>query len=290
MKRIGVIISLAILIVLLSSSACFATGLKLVDSYPTDGKGGLQPAGVAIKLYFNEDVSANDIQKENKACMKLVDSKKKEIPLKVLHAPSKPKELLVIVDKTLKEDASYTFTLSSEFQASSGDTLDEDAVIHFKTLNVKQNTNISMIFMIIMVVGMVFFSSKSMKKQMEEEEKKKREEKVNPYKVAKETGKAVEEIVAAEQKKREKEKEKTQKYSTGNSAGHKNNGQNAKANRPDLKRVSVPRPISAAGSTYKTGRKAAAEKKAREEAARKKSTNPKNATGKSKNTKNKKKK
>lgn len=283
MRRIGSILSLSILIVLISCSVCFAAGLELVDSYPENGTGGLQPAGVAMKLHFNEDVSAADIQDANKACMKLVGADKKAIPLKLLHSSSKPKEILVIVDKVLKQNSQYTFTLSEKFQAANGDQLGENIKIQFKTRNTSTDTNINMALMGVMMVGMFYFSSRAMKKQAHKDAEEKAEAaKVNPYKVAKETGKSVEEVVA----KTEREKEKNQKKKP-HSNGEKNQQkkQIEIEDNSGLKKVKHAKPISQAGSSYTTGRKAAAEKKQNAAAERAKSTNPKNMNGKSKNTK-----
>jgi hypothetical protein len=142
----------------------------------------------------------------------------------------------------------------------------------------------------VMMVGMIVFTSLSAKRQLkkqEEEEKTRPDAKVNPYKEAKKTGKSVEDVVA----KTEKEKEKARAKAEKNSGGRQQAGANAADNEGDLqndtRRVTGPRPISAAGSTYVTGRKAQAEKE-KEKAAAKAATGttrPKNATGKDRNKK-----
>lgn len=281
MKRIGTILSLSILIVLISCSAVFATGLKLETSYPENGTGGLQPAGVAMKLHFNQDVSSADIQEANKKCMKLTDKNGKAIPLKLLHSAAKPKDLLVIVDKTLEQNSAYKFTLSRDFKGTNGDTLGQDIKINFKTRNVSNDTNVNMLLMGVMVVAMVFFSSRTMKRQLQKEQEQKDElGKVNPYKVAKETGKSVEEVVA----KAQKEKEKANKHKKSNEHHHLGNKKEKIEETSSNKRVKSARPVSAGGSSYVTGRKDMAENSKLEKS---KSTHPKNATGKSKNTKKK---
>ncbi|WP_027400311.1 Ig-like domain-containing protein [Anaerovorax odorimutans] len=280
MRRIGIILSLSILIVIFSCSACFASGLELVDSYPKDGTGGLQPIGVAFKLHFNEDVAKEDIQKANKACMELTGKDKKPISLKLLHTESKPKDLLVIVDKDLEQNSKYTFTLSGDFQSSNGDKLGEDVIINFETRNTKTDMNVNMLIMGLMVVAMLFFSSRAMKRQMKKEEEEKNEaDKVNPYKVAKETGKSVEAIVAKTQKEKDKRERRAKRSSENIEIEEENQAQ--QNNDPNVKRVKRAKPISETGSTYITGRKAEAEKR------KSKSTNPKNMTGKNKNKKKK---
>ena len=96
---------------------------------------------------------------------------------------------------------------------------------------------------------------------------------VNPYKVAKKTGKSVEDIVAKDQKKKEKSASalaRKERHKRENKVEISSNNM----------RVSAPRPISEAGSTYK---------RPKVDTQGKKNTNPKNQSGKQKNKNNKKK-
>jgi hypothetical protein len=119
---------------------------------------------------------------------------------------------------------------------------------------------VSMVMMGVMVVGMVYFTSRTAKKEAEKA-KVEKEEAVNPYKLAKETGKSVEEIVALEQKKKEKKAQKDAKK-------QRQKEENKVEISKDNKRVSKRRPISEGGSEYKTGRAAIAARKAAAEKAR----------------------
>ncbi|MEG1584536.1 MAG: hypothetical protein RR361_05750, partial [Anaerovorax sp.] len=104
---------------------------------------------------------------------------------------------------------------------------------------------------------------------------------------AKETGKPVEEVMAQLAKEKAKAEAKAKRRSGGNGSNEEDDDEDEEVVVSNNKRVKGPRPISAGGSTYVTGRKAAAEK-AKLEAERKalaKNTNPKNATGKKKNKK-----
>jgi len=125
-----------------------------------------------------------------------------------------------------------------------------------------------------------------MKKQMAKaQEESAKEQKVNPYKVSKETGKSVQEVVEKDLKEKEKKarKENKKQGQETQSAG-KTGKPEAEQKKINHYKVSAPKPISLAGSTYKTGRKAEAEKKA--EAAKKAgTTRPKNQSGKAKNKK-----
>jgi len=297
MKRAGIILSLSILLILTSFSFCFAAGLELLDSYPKDGSDDSRPENFLVKLYFNEDVSAKEVQKQNEAAFKFTDSKGKELPIRVLYDSKKPKEIWVLVEKTLKPDSEYKLSISGDLQLANGDTLGEDRTINLKTRNTNTDNNVNMALMGVMMVGMIVFTSISTKRQLkkrEEEERAKPETKVNPYKVAKETGKTVEDVVAKTNKEKEKARAKAEKRNKHmvQSQSEAADAGKAEDEKKDTKRVKGPRPISAAGSTYKTGRKAKAEKE-REKAAAKAAagtTRPKNATGKSRNKKAKHKK
>jgi len=291
MKKAGIILSLTILLILTSFSFCFASGLELLDSYPKAGSNEARPENFLVKLYFNEVMSSDKVQEENANAFRFTDSKGKELPVKVLYDSKKPKEIWVLVDQTLQSDSSYKLFISGDLTDADGDTLGQDKTISLKTRNVNTDNNVNMAMMGVMMVGMIVFTSLSAKRQLkkqEEEEKTRPDAKVNPYKEAKKTGKSVEDVVAKTEKEKEKARAKAEKYNRGG-------GQQASANTADndddqpkdTKRVTGPKPISAAGSTYVTGRKAQAEKE-REKAAAKAAagtTRPKNATGKDKNKK-----
>lgn len=291
MKRAGVIISLTIIMILMSFSFCFASGLELLDSYPKDGSNDARPENFLVKLYFNEVMSSDKVQQENKNMFKFTDAKGKELPTKVLYDAKKPKEIWVLVEQTLVSNASYKLHVSGDLTDADGSTLGKDITLDLKTRNTATDNNVNMALMGVMMVGMIFYTSISAKRQVkkhEEEEALKTDAKVNPYKVAKETGKSVEDVVAKTNKEREKAKAKAQKkgnYNVQRPGTAKDSEDEDTDN--DTKRVTGPRPIAAAGSTYKTGRKAKAEKEREKAAARAAAgtTRPKNATGKSKNKK-----
>lgn len=292
MRKLSSIISISVLIVLLSFSLSFASGLDLIKSYPADGGGGLQPENVMVKLYFNEDVSATDVQNINKDRFKLTDAKGKPLPVRVLYSSKNLNEIWVLVNETLKPDSKYKLQILGGLQASNGDTLESDTSLEFSTRNIDADTQVNMGLMAVMVVGMLIFSSISMRRNLKKEAEEKSDNKVNPYKVAKETGKSVKDVVAKVDKEKEKAEAIVAKKNKGKASNTKaiSISENIQPD-SDTKRVTGARPISSTGSTYITGRKAEAEKAAAKAAANAaaKTTNPKNATGKSKNTKGKKK-
>jgi len=291
MKKAGIILSLTILMILTSFSFCFASGLELLDSYPKAGSNDARPENFLVKLYFNEVMSSDKVQEENANAFKFTDSKGKELPIRVLYDSKKPKEIWVLVDKTLKSDSSYKLFISGDLTDANGNTLGQDKTISLKTRNINTDNNVNMALMGVMMVGMIVFTSLSAKRQLkkqEEEEKMKPDAKVNPYKEAKKTGKSVEDVVARTEKEKEKARAKAEKYNRSRHQTGADEAADRTANpAKDTKRVTGPRPISAAGSTYITGRKAKAEKE-REKAAAKAAagtTRPKSATGKSRNKK-----
>ena len=150
-----------------------------------------------------------------------------------------------------------------DFTADDGSTLGTDGEITFKTLNQSRNNMVYMVMMFLMFGGMFFFTSRQMKKHMaEENEGRAKEEPFNPYKEAKKTGKSVSEVIA------EHEKEVAKK--AAKEARHAKNHAEEKVEEIVEEtngnyRVKGPRPISAGGSSYITGRKAIAEAKKAEE-------------------------
>ncbi len=288
MRKIGIISIFIIIFTLFSGSMSFAAGFELIDSYPANGDNGLQPVGVAIKLHFNEDVASDQIRKANEKCLKLVDSENKSIPIEAYYSAKRPNDVLVLVNQDLEPKGTYTFTLSGEFVSSVGTALGETKTIDFSIQDTQANMNINMILMVVMIVAMIFFTTRSAKKEMEKEQKKEEVEgKVNPYKIAKETGKPVEEVMAkiVKEKEKEQKKKKAGKVADGSDDNDSNqvDESNIEASSGNY-RVKRAKPVSEGGSTYKTGRKAIAEKAAAAK-ARVTNTNPKNANGKKRNKK-----
>ncbi|MDR2132818.1 MAG: hypothetical protein LBP30_05665, partial [Clostridiales Family XIII bacterium] len=207
-----------------------------------------------------------------------------------------PNYILVIAEPEdeklgLGSDREYRFEISPELQAADGSMLETQKVITFRTRNTSMDMTVNMVLMGVMFVCMLVFSTLAMRRQMKKSSASDEKQKVNPYKVAKETGKSVTEIVAKEEQKRRRAAKKIRTgASSADKGGADAEAETEKAPEADerrVKRVKAPRPIAAAGSSYKTGRKAAAEKKAREEAARraKGTTRPKARPARSKKKK-----
>lgn len=300
MKRIGALVCLMIMTVSMFAPACFAANdsekeaLKIETSTPENDAKGVSVENLSVKIYFNKEVlpESQDIKKANAKQFKLTDKDGNKIPIKVYYShKEKDKGLLMVVSDTIDSDiviegnTDYTLTIGKDFKATDGTALGNNETIGFKTLDKSKSTTVYTIMMVVMIAGMVFFSSRSAKKAAEKEEaaKGKKPAPVNPYKEAKRTGKSVEEIVAKEEHKKAKQAEALAKKKAKEAELAAREEAERKA--ASTKKVSAPKPISAAGSNYKV--KVVTTQKPQKE-NKKKSTNPKNQTGKQKNSKKKK--
>lgn len=289
MKKAGIILSLTLLVFLMSFSTCFAAGLQLEDSYPKNGSHNSMLENVVVKLYFNEDVSAAEVQDANKTAFEFTDAEGEKLPTKILY-PSETKEIWVLVEQTLVSNTDYKLKISGDLKMANGDTLGKDQLVEFKTRNTSVDSSVNMGLMAVMMVGMIGYTSISAKRQLKKQEEEAVAEdkvKVNPYKVAKETGKSVEQVVAKTEKEKEKARAQAEKKNRGKNDAKEKEVIIADEPEKDNQRVTGPRPISVTGSTYKSGRKEKAEQERQRAAAKAAAgtTRPKNATGKSKNKK-----
>lgn len=264
MKRIAAGICLALLLFMMTASVALAAPFAVEETSPRDGDTGMAIENMGVKVRFNQPVYSEDNQNANTALCSLVDKDGKTVPIRVLFNPDDEDVILILADTAkgavIEATTEYTLTIGGEFTAADGSALGEPLTLTFETLNPKTSMTASMVMMGLMVVGMVYFTSRTAKKEAQKA-KEQKDQPINPYKVAKETGKSVEEIVAAEQKKKEKKAQKDAKKK-------RQKEENKVEISPDNKRVSKPRPISQAGSSYKTGRAELAAKKAAEQRAK----------------------
>ena len=268
MRKLGRILCLTTLIVTLTASICFgAEGLKIEKAYPENGQKNTTIENMCVKLWFNHEMGDKKSVKANEECFKLTDDKGKEVPIRVFYHPEDSKQVMVLADTTkkleIKDNTEYALTISGELLDNDGHTLGKDARYTFPTLNQGRNTAIYMVMMFVMFGGMFFFTSRQMRKQQEEEnaDKPVKEEAFNPYKEAKRTGKSVQEVIAAHEKEQAKKAAKQARKAAKQSTEEEYEEIPENGNY----RVKGARPISAAGSTYITGRKAEAEKRKAEE-------------------------
>lgn len=283
MKKIGKILSLVTIFVMLTASFCFAAPeadadgtagsgtLVLKETYPEDGAKGTAVENVGVKLYFDSEFTAENLKAENSNAVTLCDEEGNALPTRVLYSTQESGVVLVLFDETkktddtaIKQNSTYTMKISADFRDDAGNTLGEEHSITFTTLNQSASMMVNTLMMFGMFGGMMVLSARSAKKQAEQQ-KKEKEEKVNPYKEAKKTGKSVEEIVEKDQR----EKAKRAAKAARKAAAAKDDDSEDEDYDDGKYHVKAPRPISAAGGRYVSGRKAIAEAKKAEEERRK---------------------
>ena len=289
MKRIGLIFSLTVLLVAMSSMFVLADGLKLESTYPEDGQKNTSLENLGVKLYFDSDVSDEETIKANEDCFKIKDEKGKDIPIRVLVNPDE--EGIVMVLAGYKEgvqaieNSTYTLHIDGEFIDNSGSTLGQDQTVTFTTLNQSRNMMINMGMMGVMFAGIFFVSQKAMKKNADDDRDRDRYVPVNPYKEAKRTGKPVEEIMEEESKRKAKHDAKLAKKAAKQKIDDSYDDDEDYQLPVNTYMVKKIKPISAVGGKTKSGMLARAEEKAKKEAARKKVQNYKNKKSSSQNKK-----
>jgi preprotein translocase subunit SecG len=244
--------------------------LKLTQSYPEDKDEHLQVDNSGIKLYFDGNVTDDSVWKNNKNKFRLTTKKGKVVKTTAYKSKKTGNDYILVVvnsGQTLKSNSDYVFTISEGLKSTDGKVFESDKVLNYTTVDLEGNTKINMLLMGAMVVGIIAMTVISNRRKEQKEEKQK-EEKVNPYKVAKEKGKSVEEVV----EKIEKDKAKKAKKLKGKNDTTQEDEDDSYTYKKDKLRK-----VADAGSAYKSGRKAIAEKKTEEAEARKSkgTTNPK---------------
>ncbi|MDR1272090.1 MAG: Ig-like domain-containing protein [Clostridiales Family XIII bacterium] len=253
----------------ITSVSAAESSLKLSSSIPENGDKGMPVENAGIKLYFNEDVTDDKVWDANKAQFKLVDSEGKS----VASAAYKGKEegyVLVLAEPagegsngrpgSLKSKAEYTLEIGSDLQSTEGNTLGEKASIGFLTTDVDFNMKLNVIMMVAMMVGMfglmIFNNVRKAKAEAEVEAVLR----ANPYKIAKDKGISVDEAKTLIEKKRAKTQKSIEagggKMPTLEELREKNKPPRIEKPKKKTYKVSGPKPVSAAGSKYRTGRKA----------------------------------
>jgi hypothetical protein len=306
--RAGAFLLIALIVFALSAPAVFAAGegdasapsggggsLQLLSSSPDRDATDLQSQTVGIKLYFNGDVTDPSVREANEKSMKFTyksGSKVKDLPIKTYAAPAKyGKDYILAFVNTetlnnnmLENNKEYHLVISGDFRSVDGKTLGSDLTLDFKTADQSGSTQIYMLLMVGMIgamIAMTIFQNK--RKESAAAEVAAKAGRVNPYKLAKEKKISVNEAMELIERDRQKRLKRL-----GISQGKDETEASAAATKPrNTKKVKVARPISAAGSGYKTGRSALVEKRAKEAAEKAQKTqpvkrNPQNAKAKSK--------
>ena len=223
MKRITAILAAAIMIVALCAAPAFAAGLEITGVTPKDGTKGRQPANMAIKLKFSEDMTGTEItDSNNKNKITITDAEGKTFDFTIAHNAKYPNELWLVINDTLAADAEYTVKISAGIVSTAGNTTTQELTTSFKTRNTKTDNTISTVMLFAMMGLMFFMTTRDAKKQMANNDANialAEAKKLNPYKIAKQKKISLEEAQAY----CDKERAKAQK------AVDKQNAERAKA-------------------------------------------------------------
>lgn len=276
MKKIVSVIAVTLIMIITTAVPAFAAGFAIESTTPEDGAKNTTKENLCVKIIFTSEVGNDKSAEANKDAFKIVDNNGKELPSLIYYNKENPKYVLVLTDTTkipvsgdgaIQDDTEYTCVLAADFQDNDGNTLGEEQKISFTTMNQGRGMIVYMVLMIGMMVAMVVITVIQTRREAEKSaEKEVAQEPFNPYKEAKQSGKSVEQVI----KEHEKESQKGDGI-----FGLLGGGQKAEEEEEEPKydgncyRVKKPQPISAAGSTYKTGRKAKAEAEAKKREAEK---------------------
>ena len=208
MKRKFAIAALVLTLVMLFAQVAYADSLSIVKTVPDDGETGKQPANLAVKIVFSEDMSEPANDKLNASCVSIKDADGKSQELELDHHEKYPNELWFILKSDLVTNTEYKVTVNSGIKSTAGNTLASASSFTFKTRNTKTDNSISIGLSLGMMAIMLFATTKSVKKAAEQQAGTKKSagteklEQTNPYRLAKEQGISIDEakaIIAKEQ-------------------------------------------------------------------------------------------
>ncbi|MCR4805686.1 MAG: Ig-like domain-containing protein [Clostridia bacterium] len=218
MKKTVSLLCLVLALVMLAGSAVYAGSLEILDISPKDGSKGYQPANMAVKVRFSEDMMDESAIAANKDKFRIDDPEGNAQAFDIVYNASKyPDELWLVLDSDLEADTEYTFTVFPGVVSSSGSTLATGQTTTFRTRNLRTDGFISMGLMALLMVVMFGATARQARKTQEQEDPKAAEraleDSLNPYKLAKAKGISLEEaqaIVAKEREKVERSKAKAE--------------------------------------------------------------------------------
>ncbi len=208
MKRFTAVLAAAVLVICLAVMPVFAAGLEITGVTPKDGATGRQPANMAIKLKFSEDMVGDESKDAiNTGKITIKNAEGKTYDFTIAHSDKYPRELWIVIKDTLESSTEYTVTAEPGIISTSGNTTAESFTTTFKTRNLKTDSTISMVLMVGMIVLMIFMTQRETKSQMAKTDVNMalaEAKKLNPYKIAKQKKISLEEAQAYCEKERAK--------------------------------------------------------------------------------------
>ena len=258
--------------------------LNFVKSTPETGKTNVPIENVGVKLYFDGNVTHDNVWNANSNAFTLTDNDGNKVNY-VAYPGNKAGEenyILVLADPVpfkegqpgqLNQKTEYKLTISGDLMSYEGAVLGSKEIITFETMDVAANSKLSMTIMVIMMVAVMALMIFTNWRKMKAEAQAAAIAKANPYRVAKDKGITVDEAKDLIEKARIKNQKMLEK--TGGKAPEpeqkKSSAPRLDSNKKKEKktwRVKGPHPVSAGGSTFKSGRKAERERQARAAAAK----------------------
>ena len=208
MKRFTAVLAAAVLVICLAVVPAFAAGLEITGVTPKNGAKGRQPANMAVKLKFSEDMVGDESKDAiNTGKINISNAEGKTYAFTIAHSDKYPNELWIVLNDTLESDTEYTVNVDSGIVSTSGNTTTETFTTTFKTRNVKTDSTISMVLMLGMIALMIFMTQRDTKAQMSKTDPNvalAEAKKLNPYKIAKQKKISLEEAKAYCEKERAK--------------------------------------------------------------------------------------
>ncbi len=193
MKRNFFVLILLFALIASGASQVFAegSGLEIVKTSPEDGDRGFQPANMAVKITFSEDMMDENAIEVNKGKFHIYAGDGSELEFDVVYNAKKyPDELWLVLTSTLESDSPYKVVVDDGIISASGARLAKGMELSFRTRNTSIDQKISMVMMFGMIGVMFFVTSKAAKKTAEQQDpkfvEKSADDNLNPYKISKE--------------------------------------------------------------------------------------------------------
>lgn len=145
-----------------------AEGLTLLESFPETGQKDILPDNLMVKLQFNEEVLAEINQDK----LMLVDEQGNGYNFQVVQDEDKTKLSLLVEEGSLESGKTYTVIINESFVSESGNTLGSNHEIQFETENPQKKSNMTNMFLTVVVLVIAGLLVKNIKEKNEAEKKK----------------------------------------------------------------------------------------------------------------------
>ncbi len=192
MKKTGIRLVLALILVLAMSQFAFAAGLEVTNVIPGDGETGKQVNNMAVKFTFS-DLMDDAAAEANQGKFEIADPEGNTIAYTIVNSEEKyPNQLWLILDQDLTSNTEYKVTAKAGLVSANNNVLENDYSFTFKTRNTKTDSAISMVMMGVFMVVMFGITRKATQ-QTSDDAGAAKDVPTDVYRYAKEKGISVEE-------------------------------------------------------------------------------------------------